>query len=177
MQNCSGPHSAQQGKAGRHNIQRPICLKITRFYNGTWQECEISVKDFYMVFHCLFWYFSLRTVIDLIGRFCVYFCLKTSYKPLIPKSMTQGEKRNQRHTVKAPVLAMQILCSTLWCWFAVLHANPQPLEGGEFHLSLQVQNDDRVRIFSAYCSFGQAGIWEGIWSCQFHFSLNTALEL
>lgn len=36
-----------------------------------------------------------------------------SHDPLIPKSMTRGEKRNQRHTVKAQVLAMQMLCSTL----------------------------------------------------------------
>jgi len=50
--------------------------------------------------------------------------------------MTRGEKRNQRHTVKAQVLAMQMLCSTLWCWLAVLHANPKPLEGRELHLPL-----------------------------------------
>lgn len=31
-------------------------------------------------------------------------------------------------------LAMQMLCSALWCWPAVLHTNPQPLEGREFHL-------------------------------------------
>jgi len=43
VQNSSGLHSAQQGETGSHNIQRPVCLKITVFYNGTQQQCEISV--------------------------------------------------------------------------------------------------------------------------------------
>lgn len=78
---------------------------------------EEGLESWWGVFVCIF----------------VWFMLKTSCKPLL-QSLWLQEKRNQSLTMKALALAVQMLCSALWCWPTVLHTNPQPLEGREFHL-------------------------------------------